>query len=85
MNMVYTNRSALLDTACRFQPDTIVLNESAPLSSAEVFMLLNEATMFTRLRIIVIRLENNFIDLYEKRRITASHHDNLVTMICGAD
>ena len=82
-SMVYTNHSALVEAIARIQPDAIILSQSEALTATEVLELLDNTPTPATLRIVVVHMDSNTIDLYQKKRIIATHRDDLVATIRG--
>lgn len=81
----YTNDSALLDAIAQHRPDVIVVNESMPFDSSHILELLFMAPLqqFAP-TIIVMRLDNTMIDVYEMpKRFNVTKRDELVAVVRG--
>ncbi len=61
----YTDELAFLDDIAQNQPDVILLSESTLLDSARILNLLLSIPSLVGLRVIIIRLSDNMIDVYE--------------------
>lgn len=61
----YTNDIAFLEDITQSQPDVILLNESSPLNSGRMLDLLFSIPVLTQRRVIIVRLNNNVIDVYD--------------------
>ena len=88
---IYSNDRASLDNINSDEPDVILVCESGSLQAARVFDLVSSHLIVTGLRMVVIRLRNNVIDVYPRptfiagkisgkpRRITARTSNDLVS------
>ena len=91
----YTTELAFLDEIAQKQPDVIMLNESTPLNTTRILKLLFSIPSLARLRVIVIRLSDNMIDVYEmpkhfeagkeieREQFNITKPDELVTAVRG--
>lgn len=61
----YTDELAFLDDVEQNQPNVILLNESTLLDLARILNLLFSIPSLVGLRVIIIRLSDNRIDVYE--------------------
>ena len=88
--VIYSNDFAFMDTIASAQPDVILICESEALDTVHILDLVSAHPIVARLRIIVIRLRNNVIDIYAEiklvagkiscnlRKITVRHEDDLL-------
>ena len=88
---IYSNDFTSLDNINSDKPDVILVCESGPLEAARIFDLVSSYPTVIGLRIVVISLRNNVIDVYSRptfaagkisakpRRITARTGDDLVS------
>ena len=70
----FSDERVFLDTIKQELPDVILVCESGSLDAARILGLVSSQTMLRRLLlvvIIVIRLHNNVIDVYERPKIVA--------------
>lgn len=91
----YTDDIGLLDHIARKRPDAIVLNESTPLNTARILKLLFSIPSLDGLRIIIMRLANNRIDVYampkkifsnrvcKVQQFTVTRRDELFAIVQG--
>jgi len=80
----YTDDPAFLDAIAQNQPDVILLNESTAFDSAHILELLLSTPLLTALYIIIIRLSNNTVDVYEMpKRYVITTPDDLVDVVQG--
>ena len=77
----YANEATFLQDISRLSPDVIVLNEAGPIDSVQVFKLLKSVPAQTTLRVIVVRSDDNRIDIYQKHCVTASKSNDLIALI----
>ncbi len=84
--VTYTNETTFLRDVTRIQPDVILLNEDGPLSLAQLRQLLASVPARSSLRIIVVNLRSNVIDIYdphERRQVVMTRLDDLPDCIRG--
>lgn len=80
----YTNDPALLEAVSHNQPDVILLNESTYINPTHILDLLFSTPSLTASYIIIIRLGNNMIDVYEMpKRFSITKRDELVAVVLG--
>ena len=89
-HVIYSSKLTYLIYAVP-QPDVILIVESSDMDTVHILDLLSSWPFVTKLRIIVIRLRNNIIDVYEEvklvagriscdlRKITARNADDLLS------
>jgi len=92
----YTNDSMFLEDIIQTQPDVILLNESSTLDPAHIFDILFSVPPLAGRRIIIVRLTNNMIDVYDfpcgdnlrrfhkRRQFIISKQDDLLIHCVGA-
>ena len=84
----YTDDVAFVLDVLQTRPDVILFHETGALDSDRIFDLLRAVPTLETLRVIILRSSNSDIDLYEKRRVTATggrHLLNLVLSDGGAE
>ena len=79
----YADGATFLEDVSQARPDVILLNENGPLDSARIFELLNGLPGLASLRLIIVRPDDNTIDMYEKKQVVATHIDDLLHLIRG--
>ena len=91
----YTDDLALLDNIEQNRPDVILLNESTPLNLAHIFKLLLSIPSLVGLRVIIMRLSDNLIDVYaipaqivarsacQRQQFNVTERDELVAVVRG--
>ena len=86
-SIAYTDEATFLQDVSQAHPDVILLNEASPLDSARIFALLKniEIPIPATLRVIVVRADDNAIDVYQKQHVIATRRDDLFTFIRGGD
>src|SRR3972149_5039421 len=67
--IAYANDTAFLQDISDARPDVILLNEAGPLDSVRILELLKSIPTLASLRVIVVRLDDNVIDMYEKQSV----------------
>jgi DNA-binding NarL/FixJ family response regulator len=71
--------SVLIDEIQRSQPDTVILIAESKLSNpTRLFTLLPG---YGRLRIILVSIDSNILEIYDKQQITANNWLSLVTKL----
>jgi hypothetical protein len=87
----FANESLLLNYIVHYKPGTVLLTESGSFDSAHVLELLSQHPSAMGSSIVIIRLCNNVIDIYEKpdlakgmmfrqvRQINARNKDDLLS------
>ena len=90
--MKYTSDIAFIEDIKQNQPDVILLNESIPLNSTRILNMLFSLPCLTGRRVIIVRLNNNIIDVYDfpkqiilkkfhkRRQFIVTKRDELVTL-----
>jgi DNA-binding NarL/FixJ family response regulator len=82
-NTKYTDDPAFLDAIAQNRPDVILLNESS-CDSAHIIELLFSTPALTAQYIIVVRLSNSMVDVFEMpKRFTITKQDELVAVVQG--
>ncbi len=81
----YTDDLALLDAVSQSRPDVILLNESSTyINPTHILDLLFATPSLSALCIIIIRLGNSMIDVYEMpKRFAITKRDELVAVVLG--
>ncbi|MBI5353843.1 MAG: hypothetical protein HZB50_14465 [Chloroflexi bacterium] len=63
---IYTEDQGFLNMLKSDQPDVILINESISLDVERILQLISMHSLVKKLRIIVVRLWNSVIDIYER-------------------
>jgi hypothetical protein len=91
----YTNERGLLSAIEQNQPDVILLVEAGLPNPTRVLNMLSVTPSLASLRLIIVWLSNNVIDVYEKplltgapaarkrQRIIIKTRDDLLAAVCG--
>ena len=79
--VAYADESTFLQDITELRPDVILLNEAGPLDSARILDLLQNLPTLAALRVIIVRPDDNRIDVYEKKQVLATHSDDLIALI----
>lgn len=77
----YQNKGKLCEEIDRFRPDVIILDTS--LGPAKISSLLSLLEVHQKLRLLVISLENNKVQVYEKQDQSINTLENLIEVIHG--
>ena len=62
-------------------PDVILLCEPDALDQTQTFELLQRIPAHEHLRVIVIRQDDNTLEVYDKRCLNLTHNTDLITLI----
>ena len=65
----------------RARPDVIVLTEVSPIDTIRVFRLLKDMPSLADLRVIIVRSDDNTVEIYKRHSVSVVHHDNLLALI----
>ena len=86
----YTNDSGVLAAVAQNRPDVILVNESPNLDTTHILELLFSKSSLTILYVIVVRLDNNIVDVYEMpkrfvttKRFVITKRDEFVDVVLG--
>jgi DNA-binding NarL/FixJ family response regulator len=77
------DQAALLEAITQAQPDTILMNETDPQHTWRFLHFLQTVPALAGWQAIIVRLDDNAIDIYERRRIMATQGDDLLTLVRG--
>lgn len=73
------NELELLECVWQFTPDVIILNKQSQVT--DPIRLLSLLKNYGSLRLIVVSTEDNTMEVYEKRCVTARKQDDLTTAV----
>ena len=73
------NEDDLVRDVWQFSPDVIILNHQSKLTNP--VRLLSLLDNYRSFRLIVVSEDDNTMEVYEKRQITARHHSDLATAV----
>ena len=76
----YSNRNVLL-SSLEAAPDTILLNESTRTESMRTSEILRELEPEENLRVIVVRLEDNVLEVYDKQCLKLTNNNDLIALL----
>jgi DNA-binding NarL/FixJ family response regulator len=79
--VAYADETTFLNDVSRMSPDVIVLNDAGPLDAAQLCKLLEHIPARGALWVIVVRSDDNLIDLYKKQSVVASQSRDLLALI----
>lgn len=79
--VAYGDDASFLQDVSALRPDVILLNAEGPLDSTRILELLSGLPSLASLRLIVVRPDDNQIDMYEKKRVIAASRDDLLNLI----
>jgi hypothetical protein len=80
-DVAYADDTTFLQDISRIRPDVILLNADGPLDSVRILDLLKDLPSLASLRVIVVRPEDNLIDMVEMKRVVATQSDDLLGLI----
>lgn len=70
-HVMYSGDFTFMKSVESDQPDVILIVESSTVDMVSILDLISSRPIVTKLRIIVIRLRNNVIDVYEEVKLVA--------------
>lgn len=79
--IAYADDASFLQDVSALRPDVILLNAEGPLDSMRILELLSGLPSLVSLRLIVVRPDDNQIDVYEKKRVIVASRDDLLNLI----
>lgn len=79
--VAYADETTFLNDVSRMCPDVIVLNDAGPLDTAQLCKLLDHIPAREALWVIVVRSDDNMIDLYKKQSVVTSQSHDLLALI----
>lgn len=80
----YNDDDSFLEDIIQSQPDVIVLTDSEAINAKHIRELLFSTLSLTALYVIIIRLSNNIVDVYEMpKRFVITKRDDLVAVVRG--
>lgn len=77
----FRDEKCLHNTIMRLRPSVIILDDNIQLKDESILWEFIEK--FPEMRILIIRVNNNCVQLYEKQEIQITHFKDLVTAIRG--
>ena len=82
--ITYADETAFLQDVSDKRPDVILLNEAGPLDSVQIFELLKNLPTIATLRVIIVRPDDNAIDVYDRQRVIATQSRDLIGLVRNA-
>lgn len=79
--LTYSDAASFLKDSALLFPDVIVLCEARPLNWTRTSELLYGISPEETLRVIVIRPDDNILEVYDKQCQRATHNDDLINLI----
>jgi DNA-binding NarL/FixJ family response regulator len=79
--ITYADDASFLDDVSTLRPDVILLNEAGPLDSLRILELLENIPTLASLRVVTVRRDDNTIDMYERKRVVATHSSDFFDLI----
>lgn len=83
VSVAQVDDTTLLETIRELGPDTIVVSEASSQDSARILRMLYDAPTLNVWRIIIVRHDDNRMDVYEKHCVVASKRDDLLELVRG--
>ena len=80
-DIAYTDDTTFLQDLSDIRPDVILLNETGALDSVRILELLKGLPTLATLRVIVVRSDDNMIDVYERRRVATTQSADLIATV----
>ena len=77
----YAEPTAFLMDVVRIDPDVIVISEACPIDWIQTSDLLHKISLQQIVRVIVARLDDNVLDVYDKQRVKLTCDDDLITLV----
>lgn len=74
------DQSAFLNEILESVPDVIVLSEVEPVDFALTAEILH-SVLADHVRLIVVRLDDNILEVYDKQSMRMTHRDDLISLI----
>ena len=82
--ITYTDDLSFLNAISHNKPDAILLNESTTFDVCHILELLFTESSLSARYVIVIRLDNNTVDVYEMpKRFVITKRDELINVVRG--
>ena len=79
--VTYADETTFLNDVSQMCPDVIVMNDAGPLDAAQLCRLLDHIPAREALWVIVVRSDDNMIDLYKKQSVVTSQSHDLLALI----
>jgi DNA-binding NarL/FixJ family response regulator len=79
--VTYADDATFLNDVSRMRPDVIVMHDAGPLDTARLCKLLEHFPAQEALWVIIVRSDDNMIDLYKKHSVVASQSHDLIALI----
>lgn len=79
--ITYSDDDAFLRQISDLRPDVILTNAEGPLNSIQILELLEANPTLTTLKVIMVRPDDNVIDVYERQQVTARRSADLIALI----
>lgn len=83
LTVLATDMTTFFQEVTRLSPEVILLNGVSHLETIKFCELLNTLPAEASLRLVIVRPDDNVIDVYEKRRVVAARSGDLLTIIKG--
>ena len=75
------NDVGFLAAVAIFKPSTVIVNDSEQADAAHILQLLKQLQLPERLRVLVIRMDENTIDQYEIKQVAVTESADLAALI----
>jgi hypothetical protein len=79
--VTYTDHHAFLEQGAYTHHDVLLLSEASPLDWIHTSQILRGISPWKNLRVIIIRLEDNLLEVYDKQCLKMTHNSDLISFI----
>jgi hypothetical protein len=79
--IAYKDKATFLQDLVQARPDVIVWSEQDGTDAARVCELLPEIPVQGAIRVIIVRPDDNQVDVYEKRCVVTTQRRDLITLV----
>lgn len=80
----FADETTFLQDVAAMRPDVILMNESGPLTSERMLDLLKRVPALAGMRVILVRSQDNTINMYEHQQVVATKVDDLLNLVRSA-
>ena len=76
-----TDRSAILNAVSKILPEVVFVSEGSEFDSRRISDLLHEILPEESFRLIVLHVDDNMLDVYDKHQMEFTHDEDLIDLI----